>query len=485
MKRYAVLYAPDFRLQATLRHSSHSIGEAVALVDVAAGGKARVVELSHKAADYRVEAGMTPTQATARCPGIRLLSGNAGHERTAQEILLQTAESISPFIEATSPGIITVEWPAERPVIEKEVVTQIVEPLRFLGLDVQVGIAGTPFLALLASRMARPVRVVNDPQAFLAPLPIATLQPSEELRDVFHTWGIKTIRDLQALPTRETCERLGPEAVTLWEHAAGGSPRPLNLIKPVEFFSEQTDLENSIETLEPLLFLLRRFLEQIAARLEAVYLVVGKLRLGLKFEAGKSYQRVFTIPQPTRDVDLLFRMLHTHLENFTSEAPIIAVELAAKPVRPTVEQFGLLERGLKDPYRLAETLARLEALLGPGCVGTPELEPSRHPDAFHMRPYDPAAPSIPENGAPAMGVPWLRFRPPIAAKVMLDDEAPVFLYSSRFTGPVYEKRGPWKIAGDWWGKRSWGREEWDIATDEGFYRLVHIEDAWFLDGIYY
>ena len=68
--------------------------------------------------------------------------------------------------------------------------------------------------------------------------------------------------------------------------------------------------------LEPLLFLLRRFLEQIAARLANAYLVVGKLRLILQFENGAPYRRIFTIPQPTRDVELLFRMLHTHLGKF-------------------------------------------------------------------------------------------------------------------------------------------------------------------------
>jgi hypothetical protein len=51
-------------------------------------------------------------------------------------------------------------------------------------------------------------------------------------------------------------------------------------------------------------------------------------------------------------------MLHTHLESFTSESAIIGLELTAQPVRPGTEQFGLLEKGLRDPHQLAETLAR-------------------------------------------------------------------------------------------------------------------------------
>jgi len=485
MKRYAVLYAPNFRLQATLRHSPQLAGESVALVEVVSGGKSHIAELNPQAVECRVEIGMTPTQAAARSAGIRFLSADAGHERSAQDILLQFAEQISPFIEATANGVVTVEWPSEKSVEEKELTAQLVQPLCSLGLDIRVGVAGTPFLALLASRSARPVRYVENPATFLVPLPVEALLPSEELAATLRTWGIKTIGELRALPTRETCERLGPEALTLWERAAGGQARPLRLVKPVEFFSEESDLEHRIETLEPLLFLLRRFLERITARLEAAYLVVGKLRLGLKFENGSPYYRDFTIPQPTRDADLLFRMLHTHLENFTSEALVVAVELSAKPVRPIAEQFGLLERGLKDPHQLSETLARLGALLGANRVGTPELESSRHPDAFHLRPYDANAASLPESEIPPVGVPWLRFRPAIEAKVVLNDGEPAYLYSSRITSSVREKRGPWRIAGDWWGQLGWSREEWDIETDDGRYRLAHVGNEWFLDGIYY
>jgi protein ImuB len=270
----------------------------------------------------------------------------------------------------------------------------------------------------------------------------------------------------------------------LWEKARGGQSRPLKLVKPQEFFAEQADLENPVEMLEPLLFLLRRFLEQITARLGNAYLVAGKLRLILRFERSALYERIFTLPQPTRDVNLLFRMLHTHLENFTSESPIIGLELAAKPVRPNVEQFGLLEKGLRDPYQLAETLSRLQALLGPERVGTPELEGSRHPDAFHLRPYEANAVTGSTGEAPLLGVPWLRFQPPLPAKIILNEVAPAFLYSARFTGPIRETCGPWLLEGNWWEKRHWSREEWDAATDDGIYRLVRIEEDWFLDGIY-
>jgi len=47
-------------------------------------------------------------------------------------------------------------------------------------------------------------------------------------------------------------------------------------------------------------------------------------------------------------------------------------------------------------------------------------------------------------------VPWLRFDPPIPAKVVLKDVHPSFVYSARFTGPITESRGPWLLEGNWW-----------------------------------
>src|SRR6266480_2074924 len=156
---------------------------------------------------------------------------------------------------------------------------------------------------------------------------------------ILHKWGIHTLGQLAALDKEQLGARLGPEAVGMWERANGQFNRVLKLVRPPESFEESFEFENEIETAEPLLFMLRRFLEQLAVCLGTIYLVVKELTLQITFanppqdgsaEADKKvYERVFKIPQPTNDVDLLFRMLQTHLENFRSEHPIVAVALSA------------------------------------------------------------------------------------------------------------------------------------------------------------
>ena len=95
----------------------------------------------------------------------------------------------------------------------------------------------------------------------------------QEIFAILHKWGIHTLGQLAALDKEQLGARLGPEAIRMWERANGRSNRLLKLIRPPESFQESFEFEREIETAEPLLFMLRRFLEQLAVRLAGIYLV--------------------------------------------------------------------------------------------------------------------------------------------------------------------------------------------------------------------
>src|SRR5215472_18832908 len=95
----------------------------------------------------------------------------------------------------------------------------------------------------------------------------------QEIFTILHKWGVHTLGQLAALDKEQVGTRLGPEAVRMWERATGQSNRVLKLIRPPESFEESFEFEREIETVEPLLFILRRFLEQLAVRLRMIYLV--------------------------------------------------------------------------------------------------------------------------------------------------------------------------------------------------------------------
>jgi protein ImuB len=349
------------------------------------------------------------------------------------------------------------------------------------------------------------------------------LSTTEILR-ILHKWGIHTLGQLAALNKEELRNRLGNEAARLWERANGIATRPLKFVQPPETFAESFEFDHEIETAEPLLFILRRFLEQLSLRLSSIYLVARELTLTITFsgshqdepavageqtDAGaartasgtpvrlgpRTYERVFKIPQPTNAVDLLFRMLQTHLENFKSEHPIVAVALSAEPIRPVSQQFGLFETALRNPQQLYETLARLSALLGNDRVGTPVLEETHRPDAFRMEPFSwgvatglwpvltPSCAERTANRAVATTPALRRFRPPARTSIFISKHR--HLESDKVRGEIIDQSGPFLLSGNWWDEKSWARAEWDMQLENGELMRAHEADGkWALDGLY-
>ena len=315
----------------------------------------------------------------------------------------------------------------------------------------------------------------------------------DRILEILHKWGIHTLGQLAALDKENLAARLGPEAVRLWEHANGQSTRLLKFVRQPESFQESFEFENEIETAEPLLFMLRRFLEQLSFRLSAIYLVAKELRLQITFSNKQHYERCFKIPQPTNDVDLLFQMLHTHLENFKSEYPITTVSLEAEPTKASQQQFGLFEIPLRDPNQLYETLARLIALLGSDRVGTPVLEETHRSDAFQIEPFSwEAGESAVPSGEPPDALRTAhtttalrRFRPAVSASVFLSENIPAHLRSANVNGKVAEQRGPYLASGNWWDETAWARAEWDLQLEnEVLLRCHRRGEKWEVDGIY-
>ena len=494
---FAAIVLPDFALQAALRHTPELRERPVVLLAEKAA-RSPVLQATAAARAAGVVPGFSASQARARCPEVRIKLRSPEAERTADAALLETALTATPFVENTAPGICTLELKGDRLPDARALSTMLRARLAALDLDARLGFAPTADLALLAAQSAQDFREILNASE-LSDLPIAHLDPSSMLLEILGKWGIHTLGDFTALNRAALVERLGVEALPLHARATGRIERPLRCVSPPEIFEESIEFEHEIETLEPLLFMLRRFLEQLALRLEAVYLVVAELKLRFGFSVSEaqainlqsaicnlqSYERLFKIPSPTRDVEVLFRMLHTHLEGFTAAHPIVRLQLTATPARAAQQQFGLFESALRDPNQFYETLARLSALVGYDRVGVPVLEPTHRPEAFRLVPADfTAAPCAADAAALPLGLALHRFRPPLPANVQIE-QRPIFLHTTRLHGPIIAAHGPMLLSGDWWGGQSWSRCEWDVQLGGGsLCRIYEQEGAWFLEGVY-
>jgi protein ImuB len=336
----------------------------------------------------------------------------------------------------------------------------------------------------------------GDPREFIAELPVETLAPSSHVSILLRKWGIRTVGELLALGQGELADRIGLEALALFAAASATTARPLNLAKLAERFEESFEFEFPVATVEPLLFLLRRFVDQISQRLELSGLAAELLALRLRLESGGTVERRLRLPHPTREADTLFRTLSVCLETLRTESSLVAVSLTAAPCQAAEKQLGLFESALRDPRQFQETLARLSALLGADRVGTPARLSGHRPDSFKMAPpdFETAPDMLPRPRTSAVAsTPLRRLRPSARAQVKLDAEAttpagdspaPASIRSSAANGSARLARGPWRVSGNWWDPTAWRVEEWDVALRDGLIiRLAKRPDGWFVDGI--
>lgn len=457
-----------------------------------------------------VAPGMSAPQAVARCAALLIRTPAPAAEADARAALLAAAFLVSPHAEATGSGLVTLDAHGLAPAARVPACQAALARLALLGLHATAGLARTPLLALYAARSTRchreaPTRrgrgdpsdfssiceiapLPADESSFLAPLPLAAAEPEPELAGVLHAWGLRTLGDLTRLSRDEIGRRLGAAGVSLWDRARGGEPRPLHLVAPPQEFVAAMEFEETLETLEPLLFVLRRFLDRLTLELEAAHFVAVEIDLTLTLENEAAHTRSFRLPEPTRDATILFRTLHTHLESVRTDSPIAAARLRLTPARPLVRQHGLFDTGLRDPHGFAETLARVVALVGSDRVGTPVPEDTHRPDAVKLvPPLGVVPPAAPPPVQPLVGRPLRRFRPPLPARLEIADGRPTFLWTERIQGPIAAHRGPWSGSGDWWqADRAWRRLEWDIALADsgGLYRLCRAGEEWFIEGEY-
>jgi protein ImuB len=427
---YAVLHLPRFRLQAVLRHEPESWTSPIALMDPGSVTP-RTVELTSAAREAGVEEGMTAPQAMSRCGEVRLRHRSLRAEEEAELALIQVAHGFSPNLEWTGPGWITLEL---RGLVElgadpgadrlKAWANRWCQATAALGLKGRIGLGPTPGVARHAAMVGGtdPVRVVmaGEAEGFIALLPVTVLDPTPHVARQLAQWGIRTVGEMRALGQGELAERLGLEAFALWASASATATRPLRMARLAEEFTEGRDLESPVETLEPLLFLLRRFVESLEARLQAAGFAAGGLVLRLREESGAVLERRLRVPQPTCRADVLFRMLQTHLEGVRTQDAIAGVHLEAEPARPVRHQFSLFDAALRDPHQFEETLARLSALVGSDRVGSPLRRDGHRPDSFRLVPPDfENAPSVMGRRRPDLlrPIPVRRLRPALPVEV--------------------------------------------------------------------
>jgi protein ImuB len=399
------------------------------------GHQARVVAATRSARQLGVRIGMTLAQARARMPKLLARARDAEGERSAQEVLLELAEQFSPRVEDAEPGLVYLDVEGTERLFqaaslresECELAQEMRRRLDALALPARIGIAASKLTARLAAGLPDGPNVIaaGEELTLLAPLPVHRLAPAAEVAATLERWGIASVGELARLPAAEVASRLGEPGRRLHTLARGLDPQPLVARQPPPTFREGMLLEWPVANLEPFLFLARAALERLCQRLQARGLGCRQLHMALRLEPDGHHQRALALPSPTRDAKTLLTLVRLDLEAHPPDAPIVGLTFTAHPDAPRLAQLSLLGPVSLSPDRLAETLARLFAMLGPGRIGSPRTVDGHRPERFQLLDYAPPAPPkvrpAPESGRGLLSMRVLR--PAIELEVLTSEPA--------------------------------------------------------------
>ena len=200
-------------------------------------------------------------------------------------------------------------------------------------------------------------------------------EPGDRLLGILQKWGIRTVGAFAALQREAIGLRLGAEGLQLWDRIHGREHRAIAVTPLPLVFEEHWEFEYDVDSLEPVLFLLRRFLDQLCLRLRAAGKVAERLVFELRLAYGEPIRDELKAPEPTCDTEALFRLGAGCIEKIDTDSPVAAFRLRLEPIDYRQRQLGLFESSLREPGRFAQTLGRL-AGIGSETFGSRHEAPS-------------------------------------------------------------------------------------------------------------
>ncbi|MDB4965030.1 MAG: polymerase IV-like protein ImuB [Myxococcales bacterium] len=453
-----------------------------------------VIDLSPAARKLGLRPGMTIFQARSAAPEAVYRARSPELIRSAEGALVDLGQSFSPRVEQSA-GAICVDVSDLGRLFDDE--AQIANALfvgaRKLGLAVRVGIAADKTTARVAARAGEVVVVPPGREPpFLAPLPVELLEPSPETLETFRRWGVHTIGELEALPAGGVAVRLGAEGALLARVARGQADSPLTPCAEPLVFEEAIDFDWPVENVEPLLFVLRRMLDNLVARLACRALASGDLGITMKLSPRGRDVRTVPVAAPTRDVATLLSLVRLALETSPPANAVEGLVVRTAPARTRSAQLSFFEPAGPSPDKLASTIARLAALVGETRVGAPVMLDRHLPDAFTMQPFNAPRVKLTADSSQltvagdARALALHSLRPPVQADARLDRGELRYLAGQGIGGQVLAAAGPFRVRDGWW-QLPVTRDYYDVHLSDGaIYRVFHDlhGDSWHIDGCY-
>jgi len=280
--------------------------------------------------------------------------------------------------------------------------------------------------------------------------------------------GLRQLRDLLRLPRPELARRSGRELLDWLDRLRGLAPDPRPIYRPPDRFASRMDFDFGIETVQGLVFPLRRLCTELAAFLLARDGGVQRFELVFRHEDLPETRLAVGLRRAARDAADLFEFARGRLERAALPAACVGFGLLAEDLPPFAPErrdlFDPAPRGQLDFEGLVE---RLRARLGDTAVRGLALYPDHRPErAFRIAeagPAQAAAPALPPRPI------WLLPQPqPLRGRIR------------HLLGPLE------RIETGWWDgfdvRRDYAVAELDSGQFAWLFRPAGSEDGWMVHG---
>ena len=325
----------------------------------------------------------------------------------------------------------------------------------------------------------------------LRELPLEVLDPTPAVAKDLHLLGLRTLGDLEALPSLDLARRSGEELTEALDRIFGRHRPPLPRLHPRAPFRESLSWWPPRTDLAPLLFAAKQLFDRAEKALQRRGEGLVEAEVLLFMPETKTPQSLLVRPtRPTASADHLLRILQHRLEPLELSGPVDRLEVRFRRREHLRPSQGLLfeediERAWSEETMLL--LDHLSARLGAGNLGSPRLVADHRPeDAWVLG--VPGATS-PDPVSPPTGRRPLSLHPePLPLDLESDDAGhPRRILRGEERGAISVLDGPEVIESGWWDGRDIRRGYFEIATSSGARWWVFRDlrsGFWFRHGVF-
>ena len=346
---------------------------------------------------------------------------------------------------------------------------KVVAGLNALALKARTGVAPTPEAAALLAQQpqALPVLQLAHLHQALAALPLAELAMSPAAIAGLQASGLTSVGELLALPRAALARRWGLQVTDYLQRLLGERADPRKSYRAPQTYQRRFDFVEPVQTVEGLLFPLRRILYELQGYLRGRDAALQALTVAFSHHDHADTVLTLRTTDPQRDALRLFALLREKLERTQLPGAVMQIRLGIErfvALRDT--QLHLWDESARHDASWSDLLDKLRARLGEQAVRRLGLRDDHRPEKAWCV----------ESGAAAADLP------------PAFPDRPLWLLPPRPIERLPKLLGtPERIEAGWWSGEDSSRDYYIAQTAEGSRWWLYREAAtarWFLQGIW-